>query len=128
MTKINKPVSWAELDEERLNEKISRKMIIGKNEMLVRLSLEKGAVVPAHNHVSEQITSVLSGSLVFTIDGREITVKAGEVLVIPPSLVHSVVALEDSIAIDTFSPLREDWFRGDDSYLRTGQSSIKKGS
>ena len=30
----------------------------------------------------------------------------------------SVESLEDCIAVDIFSPVREDWVRGEDSYLR----------
>ncbi len=37
---------------------------------------------------------------------------------IPPDVPHSVEALEDSVAVDLFSPRREDWIRGDDAYLR----------
>jgi quercetin dioxygenase-like cupin family protein len=40
------------------------------------------------------------------------------VLRIPSGVPHSAEALEDSIAVDLFSPPREDWKRGDDSYLR----------
>lgn len=116
---------WTSIPEEWLNDKISRKMIIGTNEMLARLFLKKGAIVPAHNHVSEQISSVLSGTLIFEIGGKKITVHTGEVLVIPPNVVHRVVATEDTEAIDAFSPLRQDWLSGDDSYLRTGKPSIK---
>jgi hypothetical protein len=29
-----------------------------------------------------------------------------------------VEALEDTIVIDVFAPVREDWVRGDDAYLR----------
>jgi len=117
---------WADVEEEWLNPKISRKMIIGQNEMLARLVLKKGSIVPPHKHASEQISSTLSGVLVFTIAGKEITVREGEVLVIPPNMVHSAVAIEDTEAIDAFSPLRLDWLSGDDSYLRTGKSSIGK--
>jgi unsaturated pyranuronate lyase len=28
------------------------------------------------------------------------------------------LALEDSMAVDLFTPQREDWIRGDDAYLR----------
>jgi quercetin dioxygenase-like cupin family protein len=50
--------------------------------------------------------------------GVEKVVRAGEVLRIPPNLPHSAEALEDCIAVDLFSPPREDWIRGDDAYLR----------
>jgi quercetin dioxygenase-like cupin family protein len=119
-------ISWAEIKEEKLNDKITRKLAVGKNAMVGRLHLEKGAVVPPHKHVAEQITMVMSGALKFTIDGKDTTVLAGEVFIIPPNVVHSAVALEDSDDIDAFSPLRVDWLTGDDSYLRTGKSTLRK--
>jgi quercetin dioxygenase-like cupin family protein len=119
-------VRWADVKEEKLNEKITRKLAVGKNEMIGRLHLAKGAVVPPHKHVSEQITMVMSGSLKFTIGGEETTVLAGEVFIIPPNVVHSAVALEDSDDIDAFSPLRLDWLTGDDAYLKTGKSTLRR--
>lgn len=119
-------LSWDDIKEEKLNNKISRKLAVGKNEMVGRLRLAKGAVVPPHKHVSEQITMVITGSLKFTIGGNDLTVRAGEVLVIPPNVVHSAVALEDTDDIDSFSPLRLDWLSGDDAYLKTGKSTLRK--
>jgi quercetin dioxygenase-like cupin family protein len=82
--------------------------------------------VPPHKHVSEQITMVMTGAVKFTIEGKDITVNAGEVLIIPPNIVHSAVALEETDDIDAFSPLRLDWLTGDDAYLKTGKSTLKK--
>jgi quercetin dioxygenase-like cupin family protein len=117
---------WAELREEKMNDSISRRLAVGQNEMIGRLHLAKGAVVPPHKHTAEQITMVMSGSLRFRIGRKDITVDEGEVLVIPPNVVHSAVALEDTDDIDAFSPLRIDWLTGDDSYLRTGKSTMKE--
>ncbi len=117
---------WADVKEEKLNDKISRKLAVGQKEMIGRLRLAKGAVVPPHKHVSEQITMVVRGAIRFTIEGKDITVGADEVLIIPPNIVHSAVALEDTDDIDSFSPLREDWLSGDDAYLKTGKSMLKK--
>ncbi len=117
---------WSEVKEEKLNDKITRKLAVGQNEMIGRLWLAKGAVVPPHKHVSEQITMVMSGAIRFSISGKDVTVRAGEVLVIPPNVVHSAVALEDTDDIDSFSPLREDWLSGDDAYLKTGKSTLRK--
>lgn len=51
--------------------------------------------------------------------GAEVLIlRAGDILVIPPDMPHRVEALEDSVAMDIFTPAREDWIRGDDSYLR----------
>ncbi len=119
-------LKWAEVKEEKMNDKITRKLAVGQNEMIGRLRLAKGAIVPPHKHLAEQITMVMSGAIKFSIGGKGITVRAGEVLVIPPNVVHSAVALEDSDDIDSFSPLREDWLTGDDAYLKTGKSALKK--
>ncbi len=117
---------WSEIEEEKMNDKMTRKLAVGRNEMVGRLRLSKGAVVPPHKHLAEQITMVMSGSLRFTVAGKAVTVAAGGVLIIPPNVVHSAVALEDCDDIDCFSPLREDWLAGDDSYLRTGRSTLEK--
>ena len=74
--------------------------------------------MPMHHHENEQVTVVESGSLLFFFPDREQVVKAGDILPIPPNLPHKVEALEDSVATDLFSPVREDWVRGDDAYLR----------
>jgi quercetin dioxygenase-like cupin family protein len=59
-----------------------------------------------------------SGAVRFTIAGEERILRAGDTVVIPPDAPHTVEALEDSLAVDLFSPRREDWIRGDDAYLR----------
>ena len=51
-------------------------------------------------------------------DEREITVRAGEVVVIPSNVPHRALALEDTLDVDVFSPPREDWLAGTDAYLR----------
>jgi quercetin dioxygenase-like cupin family protein len=85
---------------------------------IARLQLRRGALVPEHSHVHEQVAMVERGALKFSIGGREQIVRAGESLVIPPHARHGVEALEDTAVIDVFSPAREDWIRGDDAYLR----------
>ena len=102
-----------------MNPLLARQVIHGVNTTIARLEITKGAVVPLHHHVNEQMSMMLSGSLRFVVDGVESIVKAGEVMVIPPNAPHMVEALEDSLVIDVFSPVRADWLNGDDAYLRT---------
>jgi quercetin dioxygenase-like cupin family protein len=54
------------------------------------------------------------------LQGREVTVHAGEVLFIPSNVPHRAVALEDTLDLDVFSPVRTDWLTKDDGYLRRG--------
>ena len=39
-------------------------------------------------------------------------------MIVPGGVPHEVEALEDSLVLDVFSPVRDDWVRGDDAYLR----------
>jgi quercetin dioxygenase-like cupin family protein len=109
---------WNNIPEERLTDKLTRRLISGKNVMLVRFFLKKGCIVASHRHESEQMTSVLKGLLELTFPDKKVRVAEGEVLLIHPSLEHSAVALEDTMALDVFSPIREDWLTGQDHYLR----------
>jgi quercetin dioxygenase-like cupin family protein len=113
-----KHYNWTQVPEEQLNAAISRQMIHGETMTVARLRLRKGAVVPLHHHVNEQISMVEHGKLRFVIGGEERIVSGGEALTIPDNAPHLVEALEDSLATDLFCPVREDWIRGDDAYLR----------
>lgn len=109
---------WDEVRTEVLNEKIARKIITGEKAMVAQVFLAKGAVVPAHRHESEQLTYILEGALEFEIDGKTLVVAKGQVLSIPSNVEHKAVALEDTLDLDIFSPIRTDWLTGDDAYLR----------
>jgi quercetin dioxygenase-like cupin family protein len=109
---------WKEMEQEQLNPKVGRRAFHANNMTIARLEIQKGAVVPEHSHINEQISMIESGALQFFIGGSERIVRGGEVLVIPPDVPHGVVALEDTIVVDMFAPSRDDWKRGDDAYLR----------
>ncbi len=111
-------LSWNTMEIETLNDKISRQMVSGENATISQLFLKKGASVPRHSHVNEQYSWIVSGSLKFVFDDREILIGAGEILLIPANAPHSAVALEDTVNVDIFAPRREDWIRKEDSYLR----------
>ena len=103
---------------EHLNPLMDRQLVTGEGIMIARLLLRKGALVPEHSHSNEQVTNVLEGALKFWIDGRELVLQEGDMLCIPPHMPHKVVALEDTLVLDTFNPPRQDWLDGNDAYLR----------
>ena len=109
---------WSEVRLEHLNPLIDRQMIVGDKLMLARVLLKKGAHVPEHRHHNEQVTYILAGALKFKVDGKEIVVRSGEVLCIPPNMPHEAWAVEDTVDLDVFMPPREDWLAGTDAYLR----------
>jgi len=116
-----KYIPWNEVEREALNDKIDREMVVGDQVMLARVFLKKDAHVPEHHHHNEQVTYILEGALKFAIAGREVVVKAGEVLCIPPNMLHEAWALEDTLDLDVFTPPREDWLNKTDAYLRHGK-------
>ena len=110
---------WDEIALEKVTEVISRKLVTGEREMLTQIYLKRGALVPMHKHESEQMTYVLQGGLKFLVGGEEVIVREGEVLVIPSWVEHQVEALDDTLTLDIFSPIRQDWLDGTDDYFQT---------
>jgi len=115
-----KQYSWETVKQEPMKQGIWRKVISGEKAMLAQVFIAKGAVVPMHQHESEQLSYIVEGALKFELEGREVVVKKGEVLHIPSNVPHMAVALEDTLDLDVFSPIRVDWLTGQDDYLRKG--------
>lgn len=104
-------ISWDGVERERINENITRRMFWGENIMVTRWELAPGTSLPEHEHVSEQVTMVEKGTVTISFPGdEEITLAAGEMLVIPPSKRHGVkVGPEECLVTDLFSPIRRDF-------------------
>jgi quercetin dioxygenase-like cupin family protein len=115
--------NWDEMPREEITELLTRRYISGEQLTLARFTLRKGCLVATHSHANEQLSTILTGALKFVINGREIIVRAGETLHIPPNTPHSAEAVEDTDAIDAFAPVRSDWIEGRDDYLRGKQSA-----
>ena len=113
-----KYMAWDSVELEDLNPLLQRQMVVGQDIMVARVLLKKGCIVPEHSHHNEQVTYILEGALKFEIGGREIVVGKGQVLRIPSNMPHRAVALEDTLDLDIFSPIRHDWLKKDDAYLR----------
>lgn len=105
---------WDEIALEKVTEMISRKIVAGDRLMLAHVYLKRGALVPIHQHESEQVTYVLEGALRVQLDNEEITVREGEVLRVPGGVPHQAEALDDTLELDVFSPPRPGWTGGDD--------------
>lgn len=109
---------WSDIAFEQMNPLLTRQFVSGEKGMVARLLLAKGCIVPEHSHPNEQIAFVVSGLLEFRVGGEAILVRAGELLVLPPNVPHSAIALEDTEDIDFFAPPRQDWLDKTDTYLR----------
>jgi quercetin dioxygenase-like cupin family protein len=109
---------WAAIPLESMTPLLGRRVLHTERCTLARLEMKKGAVVPVHSHDNEQVTSVISGRLLFRSGDTTQEVGPGEMLLLPSWLPHGVEVLEDAVVLDLFVPRREDWIRGDDAYLR----------
>lgn len=115
---------WNDIRREKVTDQIGRRLFTGERMMLAQVYLDEGAIVPWHSHENEQLTWVLEGALKFWIgeegsaDMREVVVNAGDVLFIPSNVPHKAEALADTLDVDVFSPPRQDWLDGTDTYFR----------
>jgi quercetin dioxygenase-like cupin family protein len=112
---------WDDVERERVNPLLDRKLITGDSLMLSHVFLKKGCIVPKHQHHNEQFSYIIDGALRFWIGddpAQEVVVRSGEVLHIPSGVWHKAEALEDTLDMDVFSPPRQDWLNHTDAYLQ----------
>ncbi|MGB3775878.1 MAG: cupin domain-containing protein [Leeuwenhoekiella sp.] len=71
--------------------------------------VDKGAKVPEHNHMNEQVMHVIEGEFEFTLEGETKVYHPGDIVVIGSYKKHSGKALTDCKLLDVFSPPREEY-------------------
>ena len=82
----------------------------GENVSFALVELEPNVEVAEHSHSNEQAGFIIQGTFSFTIGGETRELKPGDTYVIPGGVRHSAVAgPEGTVALDIFSPPREDW-------------------
>jgi quercetin dioxygenase-like cupin family protein len=79
--------------------------------MLVRVGFKKGAIGYIHSHPHRQVTFVEKGRFEATMGTEKKTIQAGDSYYAPPDVPHGVVALEDGVLLDIFTPQREDFIK-----------------
>jgi len=81
----------------------------GEKTLLSEVTILQDGVVPRHAHPHEQIGYVARGAIEFTIGEWVTVLRAGDAYVIPGNVPHGCRALEDSLAIDIFAPVRDEY-------------------
>lgn len=76
---------------------------------LAEHKMTKGWVGAVHSHPHDQIVYLVEGHLRITCQGRTFELVAGDTFVVRGGVEHGASALEDSLVIDVFTPLREDY-------------------
>jgi quercetin dioxygenase-like cupin family protein len=103
-------IRFEEIAWEDLGGGVRRKiMAYGDQLMAVYLEFKKGAVGALHAHPHVQAAFVRSGSVQVRIGEEYRVLGAGDFYYIPSGVEHGSLALEDSVVIDIFSPMRQDF-------------------
>jgi quercetin dioxygenase-like cupin family protein len=100
------------LPEEKITDKISRRVLTGERQMMVWWSMKAGVHAAAHRHPHEQVFWMLSGRMDFRLGDERRTCEAGDCGVIPGGVEHEAWFPVDTEVIDVFSPPREDFMPG----------------
>jgi quercetin dioxygenase-like cupin family protein len=81
----------------------------GEKTLMGQFKIAKGSEVPMHSHPHEQTGIMISGKLRFNVDGEIFEAETGDSWCLPGGVEHSAEALEDSVVVEIFSPVREDY-------------------
>ena len=90
---------WDELLLEKVTEMVARKAIVGAETVLAQSYFKKGALVPMHAHPVEVMLYILQGAIRVHVDGEDVTVREGEVLIVPAGAVHQAEVLDDTFVL-----------------------------
>lgn len=89
---------------------VRRKIMTYADKLMgVYVEFKRDAVGARHSHPHVQFTYIQSGAFNVHIGDESRVLRGGDFYFIPPDVVHGVEALEDSVLIDVFSPMREDF-------------------
>ena len=91
-------------------EGITRKTLVhGTHTLMTEFVLKKDALLPAHKHPQEQTGYLVSGHMFLAIGDEMHEVRAGDSWMIPGNVEHRATIITDSVAVEVFSPVREDY-------------------
>ena len=99
-----------ENDYKDVLEKIQQKTLVyGDRTLMAEFRLEQGADLPRHSHPHEQTGYLVSGEIALTIGDETHQVRPGDSWCIAGNVEHKAMAVEHSVAIEVFCPVREDY-------------------
>jgi quercetin dioxygenase-like cupin family protein len=89
---------------------LARRTLVSDDRLMIcRFDLDKGVEIPGHSHPQDQAGYVVSGRIRISVEGKSSDLGPGDSYSAPSGAVHSALALERSVVVDTFSPPREDY-------------------
>jgi len=84
-------------------------LVHGDKTLMTEFILEKGRQLPRHSHPHEQTGYLVKGHMRLVVGSEIFEVMPGDSWCIPGDVEHCAEVVEDSVAIEVFSPVREDY-------------------
>jgi len=84
-------------------------LVYGEKTLLAEFHLKKGTLLPMHSHPNEQTGYLISGLMIFIEEGKRYETHPGDSWCIAANVEHGAEILEDSVAVEVFSPVRKDY-------------------
>ena len=84
-------------------------LVFGERTLMTEFLLSKDSVLPSHSHPYEQTGYLVKGHIILKIGEAEHDTTPGDSWCIPANAVHGARIVEESVAIEIFSPVREDY-------------------
>ncbi len=86
-----------------------RTLVHGPLTLLTEFRMQRGAVLPRHAHPHEQTGYLVRGRLRLFVGDRAFEASPGSSWTVPGGVEHGAEVLEDSLAVEVFSPVRDDY-------------------
>ncbi|MBC2716877.1 MAG: cupin domain-containing protein [Desulfobacteraceae bacterium] len=84
-------------------------LVYGEKTLMTEFLLEAGSQLPLHQHPHEQTGYLVKGRLHMVIGENEFIAEPGDSWCIGSNEYHGAEALDNSVAVEIFSPVREEY-------------------
>jgi quercetin dioxygenase-like cupin family protein len=84
-------------------------LVYGEKTLMTEFLLKANHILPEHSHPFEQTGYLVSGHILLKIGDATFDTLAGDSWSIPVNINHGARVLEDSVAVEIFSPVRQDY-------------------
>lgn len=88
---------------------MQKTLVYGERTLMTEFLLTKNSILPEHSHPYEQTGYLVKGHILLKVGDAQQDTHPGDSWCIPADVPHGAQIIEDSVAIEIFSPPREDY-------------------
>ena len=87
-------------------------LVYGEKTLMTEFRMQQGSTLPRHSHPHEQTGYLVSGRVNVLAGAETYEAQPGDSWSIPGNVEHGAQPLTDSVVVEVFSPVREDYLPG----------------